>query len=46
LSRPALGPTRLPTQWVPVLLFGSKTTGAWRGPPTPYSPNVKERVEL
>jgi len=37
-SRPALGPTQPPTQWVPGLSQG-KAAGAWRD-------EVKERVEL
>jgi hypothetical protein len=34
-SRPALGPTQPPVQWVPELLPGGKATGAWCGQPTP-----------
>jgi len=44
-SRPALGPTQLPIQWVPGLCRG-KATGGWRWPPTPVSAEVKERVQL
>jgi len=29
LSRPALGPTQSPVQWVLRLILGRKATGAW-----------------
>ena len=44
-SRPALGSTQPPIQWIPNAFPGGKTAGTWRWPPTPYSAEVKERVE-
>jgi hypothetical protein len=38
--------TQPPTQWAPRLFPGSKAAGAWRGPTTSSSAEVKERVEL
>ena len=29
-SRPVVGPTQLPIQWVPVFISGGKAAGAWR----------------
>jgi hypothetical protein len=46
LSRPALGPTQPPVQWLPALFAGSKAAGAWRWPPTPSSAEVKGSVYL
>jgi hypothetical protein len=45
-SRPALGHTQPPTQWLPGLFHGGKAAGAWCWPPTPYCAEVKGRVEL
>jgi hypothetical protein len=46
LSRPAVGPTQPPIQWVPSLFPGGKAAGEWRWPSTPFSTEVIERVEL
>jgi hypothetical protein len=42
-SRPALGPSQPPIQWVPGLSRG-KLAGELRWPPTTFSTEVKERV--
>ena len=42
----ALKPTQLPEQWVPDLFPWSKMDRVWCWPLTPYSVEVKERVEL
>ena len=45
-SRPTLGPTQPPIQWIPGLFPWGKSAGAWRWPPNPTSAEVKETVEL
>ena len=45
-SRPALGPTQPPTQWVPGLSRGVKRPGRGVDHQPPSSAEVKERVEL
>ena len=41
-----LRPTQRSAKWIPGLLFGSKTTGAWLYHPPPSRAEVKERVEV
>jgi hypothetical protein len=45
-SRPALGPTLPPIQWVPGLFPAVKATGAWRNHSPQSSSEVEETVEL
>jgi hypothetical protein len=45
-SRPALGPTQPPVQWVSVLFLLGRVAGMWCWPPSPPSAGVKERAEL
>jgi len=42
LSRPALGPTQPPVQWVPDLSRGQRAAEAWSWPLTPLSAVVKK----
>jgi len=42
LSRPALGPTQPPVQWVPVFSLGLREVGTWGWPLTPSSAMVKK----
>jgi hypothetical protein len=46
LSRPALGPTQPPVQWVPGHSWGVKRPGRGVDHPPPSSARVKERVKL
>jgi hypothetical protein len=46
LSRPALGPTPPPVQWIPGLSWGYTAARAWRWSITPISSRGQERVEL
>jgi hypothetical protein len=45
-SRPALGPTQPPTQWVRALFLGIKRPGRGVDHPSPSSAEAKQRVEL
>ena len=45
-SRPAVGPTQPPIQWVPDLFRGVKRPGRGADHPPPSSAEVKKRVEL
>ena len=45
-SRPPLGPTQPPIQWVPGLFKGVKRPGRGVDHPSPSGAEVKERVEL
>ena len=42
----ALGHTQAAELWVPALFLGGRAAGAWRWPPTTFSAEVKEGVEL
>ena len=46
LSRPALGPTQPPVQWVPGLSRGLRAAGSWVWPFTIFYCRGHERVEL
>ena len=46
LSRPVLGPTQSPVQWVPSPSRGWRAVWAWRWPLTPFQCRGQERVEL
>jgi len=46
LSRPVLGPTQPPVQWVSGISRGKKAARAWRWPLTPFQYRGQERVEL
>ena len=45
-SRPALGPTQPPKQWIPAFFPGGEGVGRWDSQPTPWDAEVKERVQL
>ena len=45
-SKPSQRPTQPSVKWVRFLLFGSKLAGEWLLPPTSFSTENKERVEL
>jgi len=45
-ARSVLGPTQPPIQWVPCPSWGVKRPGRGVDHPSPYSPEVKESVEL
>jgi hypothetical protein len=45
-SRPALGPTQSPVQWLPGLSRGWRRSGRGADPQPPSSAEVIERVEL
>lgn len=44
-SRPPLGPTQRPVQWVSLPFLRVKAAGAWRWLPTPFNTEFTERVE-
>jgi len=46
LSRPALGHTQTPSQWVLGLFPGGKVTSVCHWPPTPSRTELKERIVL
>ena len=46
LSRPALGPTQPPVQWVPGFSQGWRAAEGWRWPLTSFQCRGQERVEL
>jgi hypothetical protein len=45
-SRPSMGPTQPPIQWVPGLVPGGKVARPWRWPPATSSAEVKGRAEI
>ena len=46
LSRPALGPTQPPVQWLPTPFLGIKRPGRSADDPSPSSSLLKERLVL